>query len=210
MVSPERPLFAVVLAAGRGARFGATKQLAPIGGRPMVRNACELARQVCGINTLLVAGHDGLAVLRAAGDGIGFALVNERHDDGIGSSISAAARALSHTAGGILILLADQPLITAQHLRKLVDRCDRGDSDIVATSFAGTLGPPALFSRGSFPGLMALAGDRGARSLLKDARMKVTAVPFEAASVDIDTPDDLEHLFAGPHPDGSPQEPKDR
>ena len=192
MVATERSVFAVVLAAGRGERFGGAKQLAEIDGQPMVRRACELARAVCGDNTLLVAGQDSVAVLRAAGDDVGFVVVNDHHDDGIGSSIAAAVRPLAQTAGGILLLLADQPLITEAHLRDLLACWKGGESEIVATSFAGTLGPPVLFPPGSFPTLTKLSGDRGARSLLHDTRFDVKTVAFEDAAVDIDTQDQLE------------------
>jgi molybdenum cofactor cytidylyltransferase len=152
--------------------------LAEIDGQAMVRRSCRLARAVCGDNTLLVAGQDSVAVLRAAGDDVGFVVINDHHDDGIGSSIAAAVRPLAQTAGGILLLLADQPLITEAHLRDLLACWKGGESEIVATSFAGTLGPPVLFP--------------GARSLLHDTRFDVKTVAFEDAAVDIDTQDQLE------------------
>jgi molybdenum cofactor cytidylyltransferase len=158
VVTHQRSIFAVILAAGRGKRFGATKQLAEIDGQAMVRRSCRLARAVCGDNTLLVAG----------------------------------VRPLAQTAGGILLLLADQPLITEAHLRDLLACWKGGESEIVATSFAGTLGPPVLFPPGSFPTLTKLSGDRGARSLLHDTRFDVKTVAFEDAAVDIDTQDQLE------------------
>ena len=194
MVSDKRPVFAVVLAAGGGARFGATKQLAEIGGQSMVRRACELAREVCGDDTLLVTGHDKLAVLQAAGDSVGFFTINHRHAEGIGTSIGVAARSLAHTAGGILLLLADQPLITVTHLRALLAGWSGDDHQIIATSFADTQGPPVLLPRAAFRELMALSGDRGARSLLRDSRFDVKTVACEDAAIDIDTPDQLEKL----------------
>jgi CTP:molybdopterin cytidylyltransferase MocA len=196
VVATERSVFAVVLAAGRGERFGGAKQLAEIDGQPMVRRACKLARAVCGDNTLLVAGHDSAAVLSAAGDSIGFVVVNDHHEDGIGTSIAAGVRAIAHTAGGILLLLADQPLVTDAHLRNMIDCWDRGDDEVVATSFDGTRGPPVLFPPGAFDALMTLSGDNGARSLLNDGHYRVKTVACEDAAVDIDTPDQLETLQA--------------
>jgi molybdenum cofactor cytidylyltransferase len=205
VVDEDRPVFAVVLAAGRGQRFGGAKQLAEIDGAPMVRRSCELARAVCGDNTLLVTGHENAAVSRAAGDGVGFVVVNDRHDDGIGSSIAAAARAIAHTAGGILLLLADQPLITVAHLQDLIACWNRADNEIVATSFDGTHGPPVLFPPGAFRELSMLSGDRGARSLLRDARFEVKTVACANAAVDIDTQDQLESLRAkAGHPPPGP------
>lgn len=194
MVTRRRPIFAVILAAGRGKRFGATKQLVEIDGQPMVRRACRLARGICGENTLLVTGHDSAAVLRAAGDDVGFVVVNDHHDDGIGCSIAAAARALEHAAGGMLLLLADQPTITMAHLEVLLACWERGDHEIVATEFAGTLGPPVLFPPGALHALTKLSGDNGARGLLHDSRYEVKTVACEEAAADIDTPEDLNGL----------------
>lgn len=194
MVTGQRPVFAIVLAAGKGERFGATKQIAEVDGEPMVRRACEVAREVCGDNCLLVTGHDAEAVLRATGDSVGFVVVNDGHADGIGSSIALAVRSLADLAAGVLVMLADQPRITAAHLRELLGRWDCSDHEIVATAFADTQGPPVLFPRGAFPELMALSGDRGARSLLHDAAYEVKTLAFADAAIDIDTPEQLDEL----------------
>lgn len=182
-------VFAVVLAAGSASRYGRNKQLEDFNGKALVRRAAELAREVCGENTILVTGHDSAAVANAAGDAARFLVVNDRHSEGMGSSIAAAAKAVSHVADGILLMLADQPLITASHLRALCDNWSGADDEIAATSFAGTVGPPVLFPPGAFPALAKLAGDRGARRVLQDTRYTVKSVDFEDAAVDIDTPD---------------------
>lgn len=194
MVTGQRPVFAIVLAAGKGERFGATKQIAEVDGEPMVRRACEVAREVCGDNCLLVTGHDAEAVLRATGDSVGFVVVNDGHADGIGSSIALAVRSLADLAAGVLVMLADQPRITAAHLRELLARWDCSDHEIVATAFADTQGPPVLFPRGAFAALGALTGDEGAKRVLLDPAFDVRTVPFEDAAIDIDTPADLEQL----------------
>ena len=131
---------------------------------------------------------------------MGFVIVNDRHDNGIGSSIAAGARALAHSAGGVLLLLADQPFVTTAHLRDLIDSWERADNEIVATSFDGTFGPPVLFPTGAFHELSKLSGDRGARILLEDRKFEVKAVACEDAAVDIDTPDQLEALRANADP----------
>jgi len=190
----EKPVIAVVLAAGAASRFGTTKQLARIDDKTLVQHSVELAREVCGDNTILVTGYDSAAVA-AAGMAARFLLVNDRYADGIGSSISAAARATSHAADAILILLADQPLITADHLRALRQNWSGADDEIVATSFADTEGPPVLFPRATFESLTVLSGDKGARSVLHDARFKLKTVEFQEAAVDIDTPEQLQQLL---------------
>ena len=187
-------VFAVVLAAGSASRFGCTKQLAEFKNVALVRHATETAFAACADNTALVVGHDWQAVVAACEPIRGFLLVNDQHRAGIGSSISLAVRTLQHAARACIVLLADQPLITAEHVRSLIETWSGADNEIVATAYAGTLGPPVLFPRACYGDLTALAGDSGGRHLFDDDRFTVKQVVFEAAAVDIDTPEDLDNL----------------
>jgi molybdenum cofactor cytidylyltransferase len=193
-IGQDRAVFAAVLAAGRSQRFGCSKQLEVIGGKPLVRHAAELAREACGDRNILVCGHQFAAVARSAGNAPQFLLVNDRHDEGLGGSIALVASVVSHVAGALLLLFADQPLITTQHLRTLIDGWSGADDAIVATAFSGTVGPPVLFPRGAFSALGKLTGDRGAKSVLDDPEFDVTTIPFEDAAIDIDTRTDLKKL----------------
>ena len=191
----EKPtVFAVVLAAGGSQRFGRSKLLEPVQGEPLVRRAANLAHEVCGDCSLLVAGHDRAAVTAAAGDAARFIVVNDRYQEGISGSIALAARAVSHAADALLLLFADQPLVTAQHLQALLTAWGGADHEIVATAFSGIVGPPVLSPRGTYTALSRLSGDTGAKSILQDSRFDVRTVPFEDAAIDIDTPADLERL----------------
>ena len=191
----EKPtVFAVVLAGGGSQRFGRSKLLEPVRGETLVRRAANLAHEVCGDCSLLVAGHDRAAVTAAAGDAARFIVVNDRYQEGISGSIALAARAVSHAADALLLLFADQPLVTAQHLQALLTAWGGADHEIVATAFSGVVGPPVLFPRGTYTALSRLSGDTGAKSILQDSRFDVRTVTFEDAAIDIDTPADLEKL----------------
>jgi len=187
--------FAVVLAAGRSLRFGANKQIQELHGQPLVSRAAALARAVCSENTLLVVGHEWRRVVAAAEQHCQFVAINENYDDGIGTSIAVAAKSLAHSADCMLILLADQPLISEDHLKALLSAWSGGDEEIVATAFAGTQGPPVLMPRGAFSDLAKLQGDTGARQLLENPDYRLTTVWFDPAAIDIDSPDDLARLI---------------
>ncbi len=189
-----RTVFAAVLAAGESRRFGRSKQLEDFEGEPLVHRAAGLAREVCGDRSVLVAGHESAAVIEAAGDAPRYLVVNDRYADGLGGSIALVAKTVSHVADAVLLLFADQPLITAHHLQQLIDTWSGADDEIVATAFAGTTGPPVLFPRGAFEALGELSGDKGAKIVLEDPTFKLQTVPFEDAAIDIDTPADMEIL----------------
>jgi len=191
----EKPtVFAAVLAAGESRRFGRSKMLESVQRETLVRRAANLAREVCGDCSILVAGHESAAVTSAAGDAPQFVIVNDHYEEGIGGSIALAAKAVSHVADALLLLLADQPLVTAHHLQALVSAWDGADGVIVATAFSATMGPPVLFPHSTFDALGELTGDQGAKSLLQSSRFDVRTVPFEDAAIDIDTPADLKKL----------------
>ena len=190
----EPIVFAAVLAAGSSRRFGRHKLLEKVDGKPLVRHAAEIARTVCGDRSILVTGYESAAVTAAAGDAPHFLIVNDRHEEGIGGSIALAARIVSHVADALILLFADQPLVTPRHVEALVRTWSGAQDQILATVFSGTVGPPVLFPSGAFDALARLSGDTGARSVLRDPQFDLGTVPFEAAAIDIDTPADLERL----------------
>jgi molybdenum cofactor cytidylyltransferase len=193
MASTETPgdIFAIVLAAGTASRFGATKQLAEFDGVPLVRRAMETANAVCPTRTVLVVGHEWRAVTACCGPVPGFIVYSEDYTAGIGNSLASAVKAIRHAANAVVVLLADQVLITAEHVQALCSTWSGADDEIVATAYAGAAGAPALFPRGCFDGLMALSGDNGGRYLLSDDRYRVRTIACEAAAIDVDTPADL-------------------
>jgi len=187
----QNSVYAVVLAAGSATRFGSSKQLAEVDCVTLVQRALNVANAACTNNVLLVVGHDRQAVTEACDPMPGFIIVNDHYSEGLSTSISQAVRSIRHQASAIIILLADQVLVTEEHVRALVDAWSGADDEIVATESNGRCGPPALFSRSCFDDLVALQGDAGGRELLSDERFRVKRIRFEPAAVDIDTPEDL-------------------
>jgi len=187
-------IHACVLAAGLSSRFGATKLVHSVRGRPLLQHALEAAQEVCPGQVTLVVGHDAEAVRMAAGGLNNSIATNERYEDGIGSSIAAGIRASRNSADAVLVLLADQPLVTGEHLASLIATWSGSENDIVATSFDDVICPPILFPKGVFSALCALNGDLGAREILTSNEFDLKTVEFSAAQHDVDTPEDLHKI----------------
>ena len=177
----------VLLAAGAGRRFGGVKQLAPFDGEPLVRRACRTALAAGLSPVLVVLGANAEAVADAIRDLPVTPIHNERWSDGMGTSLACGVRALDAAVADVALLLADQPLVTAAHVRALVAARRAAAADLAATDTGLAIGVPAVFARALFPALAALTGDRGARDLVARAERRVT-LAFAPAAVDIDTP----------------------
>ena len=182
--------------AGHAHRFGREKLLDEFDGEPLVRRSLNIARSVLHGNSWLVTGHSANDIEEAARGLAGHVLYNPDYAQGMGSSIACGATACSDRADAIVIMLADQPLISRSHLANLISAWT-GDADaIIATEFDDILGPPVLFGRDHFAELCALRGDTGAKQILKAHADAISSVRFDPAAVDIDTPGDLARLVS--------------
>ena len=98
-------------------------------------------------------------------------------------------------ADAILLMLADLPLITTEHLENLVTAWAQAPTSIIASAFEDTLGPPIVFPKTDFDALLELSGDRGARPVIDANRDRVQAIACEEAAFDIDRPEDLAGIY---------------
>jgi molybdenum cofactor cytidylyltransferase len=182
----------VVLAAGSGTRFGGTKQLAEVGGKPLAQHAID-ALAAAGVGeVVVVTGHEAEAVeaaLRLPPQGR-FAR-NPDHPSGQASSLAVALHALTDDSEGAVILLADQPGVTDAEVRALIDAFAASRARSVRIAY--TDGPgPALLSREVYAEAGHLHGDVGARALFASHPEWVEEVPVPfAAPPDVDRPEDL-------------------
>lgn len=197
----ESRTWAVLLAAGGSSRMGAPKQLLDFEGLSLVRRAALAALGCACDGVVAVLGAQADAVARELA-GLDLVLVqNPAWDEGIGTSIRCgveAALARDPELDALLLLLADQPGVSAALLdRLLAERRERG-GDLVACAYAESLGVPALFARPHFAALRALAGDRGAKAILLEHEPQVRRIAFPEGALDVDTPEDYEQLRRSP------------
>ncbi|MGA2168405.1 MAG: nucleotidyltransferase family protein [Terracidiphilus sp.] len=189
---------AIVLAAGASRRLGQPKQLLVLGGETLLERAIRLSNQAGAAPVLTVLGAHREIIRASVALNHAIPVINDRWEEGIATSIYAGLAALDAVepgAPGALILGCDQPHLTAAHLRALIETfAAQTEPSIVASAYAGVLGVPAVFPRLVFPGLLALRGDKGARTLLVQPPCPLIALPFSGGEVDIDQPGDLPQL----------------
>jgi molybdenum cofactor cytidylyltransferase len=185
---------AIVLAAGSGSRFGGGKLLAKLGGRPILEAVLDNLREAPVDEIFAVVGADAQR-LREICERYGVRTVaNEEWERGQSTSVLAGLRASGGRAA--VVLLGDQPFVGAGAVERLVAAFAEGAKVAVAT-YGGKRRNPVLFSREVWPLLEAeLAGDEGARSVLRRHPELVVEVPCEGVGdpTDIDTREDLRRL----------------
>jgi len=180
----------IVLAAGTGSRFGGTKQLAEVDGKPLVRHAIDALRQAEVGELIVVVGHDAAAVRVVVPEAV-LLVENPVYRDGQATSLAAALHAVADDSEAAVILLADQPGVTPEDIASLIAGFRVTRSQIVRLVY--TDGPgPALLSREIYAEAGHLHGDAGARVLMASHPEWVHEVRIgRPAPRDIDTPDDL-------------------
>jgi nicotine blue oxidoreductase len=188
---------AAVLAAGRGSRLGSVaapaKPLLAFRGRPLVAHALEAATASALDPVVLVVGHEADAVAAVAPDGVDV-VRNDGWAAGISSSLHAALRSLqSRSVDGVVVGLADQPLVGADAWRRIGAAHANGATLAVAT-YGGRRGNPVLLARAAWPDALELRGDEGARQLFRDHNVVEVPCDGTGSPDDVDTLQDLERI----------------
>lgn len=184
----------LILAAGAASRFGAPKQLARLQGESLLLRAVTRATEVAGHAVTVVLGAHAADIAPALRTTAASVVLNRRWEEGLASSLRAGITQLPGSTEAALVMLADQVAITSFDLKRLITSWRQQPEWIVAASYDGGTGVPAIFPASSFPTLLQLRGDVGARPVLHALADRVIRVPMPNAAVDVDTPEDLEKL----------------
>lgn len=185
-------IHALVLAAGRSSRMGGpNKLLARFDGVPLVRRTVEIARASSASGVTVVTGHMAEEIA-AALDGTGARLLdNPDYADGLSTSLKRGFAAAMADADGVLVLLADQPLLTSGDLDRMIDAFQpAGVGSIVLATDEGRRANPVILSSAFAAAIATIEGDVGARAIVQSSTELVREVEIgRAASLDVDTPD---------------------
>jgi len=183
----------LVLAAGLSSRMGTRNKLTtPYHGKALLQHCVEHASASDLSQLLVVTGHEATVVQALVPGGVQ-TVHNPDFATGMASSLVAGVRALEadRSVDGVLVLLGDMPLVTAEHINALLSRfAAQGPGSIVLAANGGQPGNPVLFARAYFAALCALDGDQGAKSVVQNNRDCAVLVDIgQAAERDFDTPE---------------------
>jgi len=181
----------IVLAAGGSSRMGSPKQLLQYRGETLIRRAAQAAIASTCNRVTVVIGSNAPQMTRELEDLPVSVVENQIWQTGMSSSIRAGLDDLrQHDLDGILIMLCDQPFVTAGILNDLITTHRQTGKPIVASSYDTIQGVPAFFSRELLPELTALSADEGARRIIAKHPDLVATINFPQGAIDIDTPHD--------------------
>lgn len=188
----------VLLAAGQGSRFGRPKALVELDGQTLAERGVTLLR-AGGTDPVLIV--TGAAQVELRPEHQARTVYNGEWRTGMGSSLRAALRALTELEAGpeigaVVVALADQPLVGAEAVGRLI-AAYRAGAGVAVAAYAGKPRNPVLLAREHWPEVIATAtGDQGARAFLRARPELVTLVECgdTGRPDDIDTPADLEHI----------------
>jgi molybdenum cofactor cytidylyltransferase len=183
----------IILAAGESSRLGRPKQNLLFNGQTLLQSALYAAQQSNCEPVLVVLGANADQIALSVDANI---LYNKDWSEGIASSIRMAIGELEKypAVTSVILMLCDQPFVSASILNALISKQTETGKLIIACTYNGTTGVPALFDCSLFAELRLLQGQEGAKKLLKAYAGYIATVPFEQGNIDVDTPEDYEKL----------------
>ncbi|MET0648812.1 MAG: nucleotidyltransferase family protein [Pyrinomonadaceae bacterium] len=188
---------AVILAAGSSSRMGSPKQTLRYRDESLLRRAA-LAAMGAGLRPVIVVTGAHAELSRRELEGLDVREVfNPYWETGMASSVRAGVEALAGAeADAVVLMLCDQPHVTAEVVAGLVAAHRATLRSVVASTYGGGFGVPALFGRTLFAELAQLEGAAGAKQVIKRHSSESHFLPFPGGEVDVDTPDDFSRLTA--------------
>jgi molybdenum cofactor cytidylyltransferase len=187
----------IVLAAGTSSRLGRPKQLLNLAGKPVLRHVIETLAETPVDEIVVVLGHRADEMRSAIAGAKLRVAVNQDYRAGQSSSLRTGLNAASERSRAAVILLGDQPGVRSTSVKAVIQAWRDGGALAVQASYSGVPGHPALFDRSTWPELLQVEGDEGARSILAGHPQWRTLIEVGGSPpLDVDTEEDYERLRA--------------
>ncbi len=186
---------AIILAAGESSRMGRSKQALPVDGQPLLVRTVTVVQEANVRDIMVVLGAREEEHRRLLGGTDVLTVYNADWKKGMGTSIRVGLQAIVSMrpeVTTVLVLVCDQPLLTAELITTMINRFRGSGKSIVACRYDGLPGVPALFDSRHFAGLIKLPDDQGAKKLILQQADDVELIDFPGGETDLDTMKDYE------------------
>jgi molybdenum cofactor cytidylyltransferase len=180
--------------------MGRPKQLLPVDGRPLLEGVVAAANASSLDEVVVVLGGSALEVREGIDLGRARVVYNPQHAEGLGSSIRAGLASLDAGVDRAMVILGDQPAVSAELFDRLLELQASSGLPSAALRFGDLLHPPVVLERSLFGDLASLEGDVGCRAVIRGRPELVAALPAETEGnhpIDVDTDEDYQRLLAG-------------
>ncbi|MDE1207694.1 nucleotidyltransferase family protein [Tenacibaculum larymnensis] len=186
----------LILAAGSASRMGKMKQLLPYKSTTLLEWVIQQAQKSIVKNVFCVLGANKDTIEKQLTSNTIKIIYNPNYESGLSTSIVTGIDFLQkHNFDNALIMLADQPHVTSEYLNSLIEASKKNPSKIITSNYQGSVGVPAIFPKKYFNDLLNLEGDKGAKNFLLQHNDNVIKVNSHQNLLDIDTPEDYQHLI---------------
>jgi len=186
-------LSAMLLAAGRSSRMGRCKQLLPLAGQPAIVR-CIQTLVAAGIADIVVVTGANADQIEDAVQHLPVRFVRNPDPDGdMASSVITGLSAVPACCNGVMICLADQPLVSTASCRRLMKQYTVAPDYITTPLFEGKRGHPIVLP-------LSLAAELETGGTLRDVisrhqdRVQLVEVSDRGVLLDMDTPEDYDEF----------------
>jgi len=183
----------ILLAAGSSSRLGRPKQLLNYQDKTLIQHSIEAAQHSAADALVVVLGCNSELIQRGIESKEVPVLVHSNWEEGMSSSMQCGLRYLLEASqvDQVLLMLCDQPYVSQELLDQLMNGKKASGKGIVACSYAGTVGVPALFDQSYFPDLLDLKGTEGAKKVILNHQADTFLIDFPLGAIDLDTEEDI-------------------
>lgn len=188
----------IILASGSSSRFGSIKQLLHFNNKTLLQHVIDEAVDSGAEPVIVITGSNADEISKDIENGNIEIIYNEKWKQGMASGIVAGIKkaiTLNNDIAKIIIAVCDQPFVSSAIFKQLYEQQEKTVKHIVASSYADTIGTPALFTQKYFDALMSLQGEEGAKKILKANAEDVATIDFPQGAIDIDTQKDYDNLL---------------
>lgn len=189
----------IILAAGSSSRLGRPKQLLDYKGKTLLQNVINEALATnCRPVIVVLGAHAKEIASQHQHDQVSL-VINESWEDGMASSVITGLSSMiknNSEIEGIIVAVADQVFIKKSNFNNLIEKGQETGKNIIASTYAETIGTPVLFKKDYFEALLSLKGAEGAKKILNRYPHEVETVVFEQGEIDIDTETDYNNLIS--------------